>query len=92
MECIAVLVASLTAACIREVLVMKPLVFGAGDGERLLAEIVLRLGCYAFWRSLVAGFLNLVSPMRTRAHSGDLYGSVVAEMEVERGRRLNRPV
>jgi hypothetical protein len=88
---IAFLLASVVAAWVRDVLGVRSVEWGAeGDVQRLVADVLLRLGCYTLLRSLLVGFFELVTPPRLRYGGGDLYGSVVAELEIER-RGLSKP-
>ncbi len=78
---------------LRECLEIRSVGWGSdGCVGRWGAEMVLRLGMYFALRSVICGFIRIFGPRNRWPGAGDLYASVVAEMQLERERLiLDRP-
>ena len=81
----ALLLGGATVSWLREVLEFRSVEWGSGgSGYRVVADIVVRLGMYVAWRSVIGGLVRCFGTPRRLTDSGDLYASVVAEMHLDR--------
>ncbi len=89
-ECTALVLGALMVSWLRECLEIRSVGWGSeGCVERWGAEMVLRLGMYIAMRSLICGCVRIFGPRDRRPGAGDLYASVVAEMQLERERLMS---
>ena len=88
-EFTALVLGALLVSWLHEGLEIRSVSWGSdGCVQRLVAEMVLRVGMYLALRSLICGFARIFSPRDSRLDSGDFYASVVAEMQIERERSV----
>lgn len=80
-----------TVSWLREVLEFRSVEWGSDGGVyRVAVDVVLRLGMYVAWRSVIGGMVRCFATQTRLTESGDLYASVVAEMHLERERSMSR--
>ena len=89
-EFTALVLGALLVSCLHEGLEMRSVGWGSnGCIQRLFADMVLRVGMYVALRSLICGCVRIFGPRDRRPGAGDLYASVVAEMQLERERVMS---